>query len=84
MGPEEIKTILGERPFKPFRIHMSDGASYEVRHPEMVLVAKRQLVVGLTKSRGEDVPEQIAFVNILHITRIEPINGKKPPRRRSA
>jgi len=84
MGPEEIKAILAERPFHPVRIHVSDGASYEVWHPYMVLVLKRQLIVGLPKSRSDQVPERYATVNILHVTRIEPVNGKGTPRRRSA
>jgi len=85
MRPEEIRKILGERPFRPFRIHMSDGASYDVRHPELVLVAKRQLIVGVAKP-GSEILDDFSFVNILHITRIEPIagNGRKSPRRRSA
>lgn len=85
MGPEEIRKILGERPFRPFRIHMSDGASYDVRHPELVLVAKRQLIVGVAKP-GSDILDDFSFVNILHITRIEPIEDteSKPGRKRSA
>ena len=86
MGPEEIKQVLAERPFRPIRIHLSDGAAYEIRHPDMVLVLKRQLIIALQQSAEERVPERYASVNILHITRIEPIeeSGSKPKRKRSA
>lgn len=52
----------------------------------MVLVLKRQLIIALQQSAEERVPERYASVNILHITRIEPIEepGSKPRRKRSA
>jgi hypothetical protein len=86
MGPLEIKRIVDERPFRPVRIHLTDGKSYDIRHPEMVLVAKRELIVGLPSSPSATVPDRVASVNILHVVRIEPIEegGKKSPRKRSA
>ena len=37
MTAEKIDEQLHRQPFEPFRIHMSDGSSYEVRHPEFAL-----------------------------------------------
>ena len=84
MGPEEIKEKFAKRPFQPLRIYVSDGATYDVRHPEMVLITRRELHVGIPSKPDDQIPDRTAFVNILHVTHIEPINGKKPPRRRSA
>lgn len=41
---EDLERRLRTRPFRPFRIHLTDGASYEVRHPEMCLLGRRRLV----------------------------------------
>lgn len=86
MGPLEIKRIIDERPFRPIRIHLTDGKSYDIRHPEMVLVAKRELILGLQSSPSAAVPDRVASVNILHVVRIEPIEdtGTNPPTKRSA
>ena len=42
MTPETIQKHLLHQPFQPFRVFLSDGAVYEVRQPEMVLVLQRK------------------------------------------
>jgi hypothetical protein len=37
MPPEELIAHLKKQPFEPFRIRMTDGAAYEIRHPEVIL-----------------------------------------------
>jgi hypothetical protein len=34
MRPEDILERLRARPFQPFRLYLSDGAIYEIRHAE--------------------------------------------------
>jgi hypothetical protein len=64
-----------QHPFEPFRVCLSDGATYEVRQPEMVLVTRRQVIIALPKP-GEDIARRVVYCDPLHITRIEPINGR--------
>jgi hypothetical protein len=40
MTNEAIRQALYAQPFEPFTIHMADGRSYEVKHPEMVLAPR--------------------------------------------
>jgi hypothetical protein len=40
MSVQALRNLLKERPFKPFRLVMSSGLAYEVRHPEMALLTK--------------------------------------------
>ena len=35
----DFHTVLRIRPFVPFRVVTSDGTTYDVRHPELVMVA---------------------------------------------
>ena len=74
MSPERILEHLRRRPFRPIRIFLSDGSSYEVRHPELALVTRREVVIGLESAEAE-VPERSVFCDPLHITRIELIDG---------
>ncbi len=39
MTPEGVKSFLSARPFRPFLIHMADGRSVEVNHPEWIAYA---------------------------------------------
>ena len=47
MTAKELLDLQCERPFRPLRIFISDGESYEVRHPEMMLVTKTRVVIAL-------------------------------------
>jgi hypothetical protein len=75
MTPETIQKHLLSQPFRPFRVFLSDGAVYEVLQPEMVLVLQREVIIALPKP-GERFPRHTVSCDPLHITRIEPINGR--------
>jgi hypothetical protein len=75
MGADEIRKHLRKQPFQPFRLFISDGATYDVRHPEMFYVSRSEVVIGLDADDA-GLPEQSAYVAPMHVTRIEPIKGK--------
>ena len=75
MTPETIQKHVLHDPFQPFRVFLSDGATYDVRQPEMILVLQREVIIALPRS-GERFPRHTVYCDLLHITRIEPINGK--------
>ncbi len=77
MTPDTIQKHLLHHPFQPFRVCLSDGATYEVRQPERMLVLQREVIIALRKP-GERFPRQTVYCDLLHITRIEPINGQTP------
>jgi hypothetical protein len=74
MRPVEIRAVLKKQPFRPVRVFLSDGAYYDIRHPEMVLVGQRDLVIGLDPS-SEELPERMAYCDPMHVTRIEPLTA---------
>ena len=69
--PEDILALVRRQPFKPFRIHMSDGVSYDIRHPELVLVFPRRVVVVIPSDHREGLMQDLHYCAILHITRRE-------------
>ena len=81
MTPETIQKHLLNDPFQPFRVCLSDGAVYEVRRPEMALVLQREVIIALPRS-GERFPRHVVYCDLLHITRIEPVNGKSSAKKR--
>ena len=76
MRAQEIHAHARKRPFVPIRLFLSDGSSHDVRHPEFILVMQREVVIG-TPARGDEIPERAVYIDPIHITRIEPINGKR-------
>jgi hypothetical protein len=45
MDLEGVREALLKRPFEPFSIRLADGRSLAIRHPEMVAVGKRRIIV---------------------------------------
>lgn len=82
MRADQIRAHLKKQPFRPIRVYVSDGSSYDVRHPEFMLVTRVEVVIALDPGTDE-VPERSVYCDPVHITRIEPIDGngrKKRPR----
>lgn len=76
MRPNDIIAHLRKRPFHPVRVFISDGKSYDVRHPEMMMVGHTEVVIGV--ANGKSGPfERLAYCDPIHITRIEPLPGKR-------
>ncbi len=76
MRPEDILEFLRAKPFEPFRIHMSDGSAFDIRHPELALVERSKVIVGVPGPKGPDGPvERSVFCALMHITRAEKVDG---------
>ncbi len=80
MPRQDIERELRRRPFRPFRMHLTDGTSSEVLHPELVLLGRRSLVLGLAASAEETFYERAVDVDLIHIVRMEDIQPRKSRR----
>jgi hypothetical protein len=78
MSAEELRDTLKEQPFQPFRIVLTDGKGYDIRHPDLLWVGKRVAHVGLTGDPSETYFERAVRVDLLHISRIEPLEVQQP------
>lgn len=74
MTVQSFRDLLKERPFRPFRVVMSSGQSYEVRHPEMAFVTKTDLLVGIDIEEDE-IPARFKICSLLHVTAVEPLEA---------
>jgi hypothetical protein len=77
---EEVR----RRPFTPFRVFVSDGSVYDIRHPEQCMVGISSVVIGVSGQSGLMPYERLVRVGSDHITRIESIEaaalpGQSPP-----
>jgi hypothetical protein len=72
MTVQTFRELLARRPFKPFRLVMSSGQSYEVRHPEMAMLTRSDMLVGTNVEDG--VPAEFRICSLLHVATVEPID----------
>jgi len=73
MAPEELRDTLKHQPFEPFRIVLTDGVGYDIRHPDLLLIGKRSAIVGLAGDGSTPYYERTVKVDLLHVSRIEPL-----------
>ena len=72
MTVDTFRELLARRPFKPFRLVMSSGQAYEIRHPEMAMLTRSDMLVGTDVEDG--VPAEFKICSLLHVATIEPID----------
>ena len=62
---ETLIQLLRQQPFKPFVVQMSNGASFEIRHPDMAALAKSNLIVSQPDS------DEVEMCALLHIANVK-------------
>lgn len=70
LTPPQILSYVKAQPFRPFRLRMASGRSFDIRHPEMVKVGKSFLLVFSFASGEPDVVEQWETVSLMLIESI--------------
>jgi len=78
MAPEELRETLRRSLFEPFRLVMTDGTGYEIRHPDLLMVGRRSLIVGLTGDPAQTFFERSVKVDLLQVIRLEPLEAIPP------
>ncbi|MFW5681568.1 MAG: hypothetical protein ACOC1G_01050 [Phycisphaeraceae bacterium] len=79
MNLDNLRERLRRQPFKPFRVHLSDGKSYDVLHPEMMLLTKSWVSIAIydeTPDR-DAVPDRDVHISPMHITSTEDLPEKQ-------
>src|SRR5207245_41092 len=81
MTSSAIKRLLTKRPFEPFQVVMSSGERYAIKHPEMALLTKRTLYIGIG-DLADGIPADAEFCSLLHVTAVEPLRNGRPKKKR--
>ena len=75
MTPYELRETLKQQPFSPFRLVMTDGVGYDIRHPDLLWVGQSSAMVGLTGQPGQTFYERAVKVDLSHVIRLEPLES---------
>jgi len=70
MTPASVLRYVRAEPFRPFRIHMASGKTFDVRHPEMARVGRANLLVFSFVSDQPDVFDEWQSVSLMLIESI--------------
>jgi hypothetical protein len=75
MRPDDVLTWLRAARFRPFRITLNSGRSYDIRHPEMVRVGRTYMNVFSFAGEPADPHEKMEMVSLPLVERIEPLEA---------
>lgn len=70
----ELKKLMDAQPFRPFRVRLSDGQSYEIPNHDAAFVTRNYLEIGTDLDRN-NIPGTVTRCAILHITQIEDLQA---------
>jgi hypothetical protein len=71
MKAEDLIEMLEERPFVPLLLHLSNGRTHEIRHPEMAIVSEELVTIGLPLSEESLLADRVSFCATSHIVEAE-------------
>jgi hypothetical protein len=75
MPLDELLKLLRAAPFVPFRIHTTDGESFDVTHPDGVLPTARALHVGIPGvGPYPGYYDRTQIIALIHVTRLESLD----------
>jgi hypothetical protein len=74
MAPQDIFKKIKAKPFHPFRVHISDGSSYDVLDSVYAfMTSPTELAIGVDPDGESGLPQRSVYIAPNHVTRIEPI-----------
>jgi hypothetical protein len=78
MTQEELHEAARRHPFEPFRIVLTTGATYDIRHPDLIMVGRRSTVIGITEQPTGTAYDRTIKVDLLHVVAIEELPATPP------
>ena len=74
---QRLAQYVGAEPFRPFRIGMASGQTFEIRHPEMISVGRSTARI-YTFMIDEGSPQRKHEVSLLLMESVEPLDVTSP------
>ena len=66
MTSQQLRAALQAAPFRPFTIHMGDGRSFDIQHPDFLLLSP-----GGRTAFAYRIEEEFSIVDVMLMTEIE-------------
>jgi hypothetical protein len=66
MKQDDLAKIVKAQPFVPVRLCLSNGSTYDLTHPDGILLSERVAAIA--------VGDAITLVSLLHITEVQPLS----------
>lgn len=72
MRPDDFRDFLKAEPFRPFRVTLTDGRTYEVFHPELAMVGRSTVTIGLVPPGvSEPIYDRLVTIALVHVMQLD-------------
>ena len=76
----DMQALLSARPFVPFRLHLTDGTTVDLRHRELAVPGRRAAWIGIPDPTAEEnLFDRWTVVYYLHVSKVEMLEAGSPP-----
>lgn len=72
MRPDDLLELVRRQPFGPFRLHITGGKTYDVQHPDQIIVLRSRAVLAVGGENG--VGDQLEHVALVDVVRVEELS----------
>ena len=80
MRVPELRAALSQQPFQPIRVVTTDGASFDIRHPDLCMFGVHgTMLVGVPPAgSNEPLYERHVTIDLSHVVRLEQLSSPVP------
>jgi hypothetical protein len=68
---DDVQARIRSRPFVPLRVVTSSGQSYDVYHPDLIMVGRRYLIIGTASTENPTQFDTESRVALMHVTDLQ-------------
>ena len=74
----QVRDLVIANPFRPFRIHLSDGSHYDILHRDMAIVERNTIDIGIDLD-PHGIAGGLVRCAILHIVKLADVESTVQP-----
>jgi hypothetical protein len=79
MTPQTVLGYVKAEPFRPFRLHVTSGRTFDVRHPEMIKVLRSNALVFKSTGDTPEIPDEWESVSLMLTESISHLEAQPVP-----
>ena len=68
--PQTLLGYVRAEPFRPFRLNLANGRTFDVRHPELIKVLRNSVLIFKVTGDPPDLPDEWETISLLLIESI--------------
>ena len=78
MTQEELQEAVHRQPFLPFRVVLTTGETFDIRHPDLIMVGRRSAILGITNDPTATAFDRTFRVDLFHIVGVQDLPVQSP------